>query len=560
MITEEAVWEELNEIRDPAFGEPLSVVEVGLVYGVRVSGRDVHVDILMFNRGRASVASAASPIRQQLLRMEGVEAVTVECLWEPEWTPDRLSQRAREALGFVADDPAEGRMHMYAGGRASADAQPLDERRLPGQRLVLGSARRPVSELPREKFARWWGGWRFYQRFQAEETEGLARTGEPVHLDVSLSAAEVRDLRREIRIVDEATAEEIPCQICAVEEAGSTLNATVVYRAEVDARQTRTYLVLHGNSSPVCWTPLYRTDLVVRGEGYALEIENGSYVARLSPIMGQLRNLEFQGGGRTRLGWEDPSPINIIDAANDPLEKLDIAWHGEDYCIHWNPDFSNQLRYRMTNWPEAPNYQVDRGPVCTQVRRWGYPVCPTHPARAQQVVRLDVTYCFYQGLPYFVMESRVDVEDEADIGVVRNDEWLFRQAFTHAFSMVEGDAIAAGPADQQASFAKNPALLGFYNENNRDAFATLRLAFDAAGFPGAYDPRHTHIGTTRFGNQIWGRGAFHAGGERLAIQSGATVGERNAYLCFRVDDEGGLQQAADWYRLLRHPLRVTAVD
>ena len=44
---------------------------------------------------------------------------------------------------------------------------------------------------------------------------------------------------------------------------------------------------------------------------------------------------------------------------------------------------------------------------------------------------------------------------------------------------------------------------------------------------------------------------------RLAIQPGATIGEYNAYLVYKVGEAGGHGQAADWYALLRHPLRVT---
>ena len=325
--------------------------------------------------------------------------------------------------------------------------------------------------------------------------------------------------------------------------------------AETEARQQKTYLLLHGNPSPACWPPFYPTDLVTRGEGFALEIDNGVYKARLSPVMGHLRNLEFRRWGRTKLGWDDPSPISLIDSENDPLSKLDIAWHGEDDCIHWNPDFRNQLRYRMTNWPQPPNYEVTRGALCTIVKRWGYPVCPTHPARDQTAVRLDVTYEFYAGLPYFVMTSALVVEEEADILVVRNDEWLFRQAFSHSLRMDSGGQILTAPAAEEVSFDRNPALVGFFDDKSNDAFASLRLAYDARGFPGAYDPRLLTLGMTSYGNQIWSRDLFHEP-EEVAIQPGSTATERNAYLCFSTT-EGGLEQSAQRYSQLSDPLSVT---
>ena len=556
MIAEEAVWNHLKELRDPMFGEPLSVVEVGLIHEVNVSGNDVCISIVMFNRGRVYIDAAASPIRQHVLGMEGVGEVSVECLWEEEWTPDLLSQKVRDALGFAADDPVEGRMHVRAREKADAAVPPVDERKLERGRLCLDGPSLDFAALPRYKFQRWWGGWRFFRRFRVEEDGGRARRGEPIHLDALFEADQVRDLAREIRVVDEATAEEIPCQVYGEEEREATKRCSVVFQADVAVGEKKTYLLLYGNSAPACWPPFYTTDLVTRGETYALQIENSLYQVRLSPIMGQLRNLQFKRWGKTDLGWEDPSPINIVDADNDPLSKLDIAWHGEDSCIHWNPDFRNQLRYRMTNWPAAPNYQVVQGAICTAVRRWGYPVCPTHPARAQTAVRLEVTYTFYRELPYFTMESRLYVEEEADILVVRNDEWLFRQAFTHVLWMMDGGQVEMAPAAEGTSFEQNPALVGFFNADNKDVFASLRLAFDARGFPDAYQPRHLSMGTTAYGNQLWSRDVFHAGGEEMAIQPGSTVGEYNAYLCCSAREEGGYHQAAEWYEQLRQPLKV----
>lgn len=557
MVTEETVWGHLQKLQDPMFGEPLSVVDVGLIHEVRVAGSAVYVAILMFNRGRVLIDAAASPIRQHLLQLEGVTEAGVEAVWDPEWTPDRLSPKARQVLGFTADDPPEGRMHVRAEVRAEADAAPVDTRHLDAERLQLGPASQALTDLPRDRLGRWWGGWRYYKRFAVTERAGQSRYREPVHVDVTFAPGQVRDPAAEIRIVDEAAAEEIPCQVLARERDGDAWRCTVVFLADVEAGEQKALLLLHGNPSPACWAPFYPTDLVTRGEGYALEIDNGIYRTRLSPVMGHLRNLEFRRWGRTRLGWEDPSPLSLIDAANDPQSKLDIAWHGEDDCIHWNPDFRNQLRYRMTNWPQAPNYTVDQGALCTVVKRWGYPVCPTHPARAQTAVRLEVTYVFYSGLPYFHMESLLAVEAEADILVVRNDEWLFRQAFSHCLRMDEAGSILTAPAAQNQSFDHNPAAVGFYDETRGDAFVSLRLAFDARGFPGAYRPGLLTLGTTGYGNQIWSRDVFHEARE-LAIQPGAFVSETNAYLCFSAA-EGGLEQAADWYGRLRAPLMATAV-
>ena len=98
MVTGKAVWDELRELKDSMFGTPLSVVDVGLVYEVNVSGDDVHIVVTLFNRGHVQVNSLMSAVRQKILGMEGVGEVKVECAWEPAWTPDRLNDAARQAF------------------------------------------------------------------------------------------------------------------------------------------------------------------------------------------------------------------------------------------------------------------------------------------------------------------------------------------------------------------------------------------------------------------------------------------------------------------------------
>ncbi len=558
MITEDAVWNQLKELKDKMFGTPLSVVDMGLIYDVKVQDRDVHVTVAVYNRGHLMIVSLSSPVRQKILEMDGVGKVTVECVWEPEWTADRLSQRARDVLGFEKDDPVEGRLHVRSKKKADPDAKPRDERRLERDRLVVPKdSWELVETLPKDKFVKWWGGWRFFKRFKVQERESLSRRSEPIHIDCVFDGDQVRDMAKEIRIVEEGSAEEIPCQVYAQKTDDRIKSCSIVFLADIDAGESKTYLVLYGNLSPACWTPLYRTDLIVRGEEYALEIENSYYRARLSPVMGQLRGLEFMRWGETVLIWyQEPTTINITDASNDPNSGLDIAWHGEHNCIHWNPDFSNQLRFRITHWSEPPNYKVVKGPICTIVKRCGYPVSPIYPALPQTAVAIEVIYAFYSGLPYVTMESRLDVEEEVDIAVVRNDEWLFDDAFTHTLSMIEGGEIEVS-TEGQFFEQNNPALVGFFNERGKDAFASLRLSFDSRGFPGAYDPQGTGVYLRSAGEKIWSRAAFQAVDGGLAIQSGAEIGEYNAYLLYNAGEAKGHNQARDWYNLLRRLLNVT---
>jgi metal-sulfur cluster biosynthetic enzyme len=97
-LMKRGVLEALREVIDPEVG--LNVVDLGLVYGVDVSGADVKVSMTM--------TTPACPLGEQIVRdaetrlgaIDGLGAVSVELVWEPAWTPDRMSADAKEALGW----------------------------------------------------------------------------------------------------------------------------------------------------------------------------------------------------------------------------------------------------------------------------------------------------------------------------------------------------------------------------------------------------------------------------------------------------------------------------
>jgi len=79
----------------------MSIVDVGLVYGVTVTADRVHVLLTM--------TSAACPVTDVIVDDIGAEldqaapsdmAVDVELVWEPPWTTERMSARAKAFMGW----------------------------------------------------------------------------------------------------------------------------------------------------------------------------------------------------------------------------------------------------------------------------------------------------------------------------------------------------------------------------------------------------------------------------------------------------------------------------
>jgi metal-sulfur cluster biosynthetic enzyme len=91
--------EALGQVWDPELG--LDIVALGLVYDVRIDGERVEIDMTLTTPGcpvseqlpgeAAAAVEAALPASQ----------VTVNLVWEPPWTPERLTPVAIHRLGFA---------------------------------------------------------------------------------------------------------------------------------------------------------------------------------------------------------------------------------------------------------------------------------------------------------------------------------------------------------------------------------------------------------------------------------------------------------------------------
>ncbi len=92
------VLDALREVIDPEIG--LNVVDLGLVYGIDVEDGRVLVRLTMTTPacplGEEIALDAAGRVRA----LEGVREAAIELVWEPPWTPERMSASAKEQLGW----------------------------------------------------------------------------------------------------------------------------------------------------------------------------------------------------------------------------------------------------------------------------------------------------------------------------------------------------------------------------------------------------------------------------------------------------------------------------
>lgn len=93
---ETVVWRLLDEVLDPEL--PVSLVELGLVYGVRVEGASVRVALTYTATACPCMDFIEADVRDRLLREPWLECVEIEVVWDPPWTRERITERGRDKL------------------------------------------------------------------------------------------------------------------------------------------------------------------------------------------------------------------------------------------------------------------------------------------------------------------------------------------------------------------------------------------------------------------------------------------------------------------------------
>jgi metal-sulfur cluster biosynthetic enzyme len=99
MVSVEDVTDALREVIDPELG--LDFVELGLIYGgERAAEGVVKVTYTLTSPGCPIGPQVAEQIDEFVSELEGVSAVQSEMTFSPPWTPERMSEDAKFALGF----------------------------------------------------------------------------------------------------------------------------------------------------------------------------------------------------------------------------------------------------------------------------------------------------------------------------------------------------------------------------------------------------------------------------------------------------------------------------
>jgi len=98
MITKDQVIEKLKQVLDPELH--ISVWDLGLIYKIEIKDDIVYIDMTLTTPGCPLMTTLPLYVKTEVAKIEGVKDADVKLVWEPRWTPERLTEEAKKKLGI----------------------------------------------------------------------------------------------------------------------------------------------------------------------------------------------------------------------------------------------------------------------------------------------------------------------------------------------------------------------------------------------------------------------------------------------------------------------------
>ncbi|HET7371189.1 MAG TPA: metal-sulfur cluster assembly factor [Gammaproteobacteria bacterium] len=101
-VSVEQVTDALHDVIDPELG--YNIVDLGLVYDVEVVNDALKVTMTMTTPGCPAQDYIMNGVQERALMIPGVEAIDIDLVWEPRWSPqEHMSPAAKAHFGITED-------------------------------------------------------------------------------------------------------------------------------------------------------------------------------------------------------------------------------------------------------------------------------------------------------------------------------------------------------------------------------------------------------------------------------------------------------------------------
>lgn len=107
--------EAIKTVYDPEI--PVNIYELGLIYDVAVGDdAEIHVRMTLTTPNCPVAGILPEQVRVKLATLDGARGATVELVWDPPWTPQRMSEAAKLTLNVPPEDEPASKLRVLGGG------------------------------------------------------------------------------------------------------------------------------------------------------------------------------------------------------------------------------------------------------------------------------------------------------------------------------------------------------------------------------------------------------------------------------------------------------------
>ena len=95
----EKVISEIKKIYDPEI--PVNIYELGLIYKIEIKeAKKVNIDMTLTSPNCPVAESLPKMVKDNILKLEGINDVNLNLVWDPPWTKDKMSEAAKLELNL----------------------------------------------------------------------------------------------------------------------------------------------------------------------------------------------------------------------------------------------------------------------------------------------------------------------------------------------------------------------------------------------------------------------------------------------------------------------------
>ena len=95
----EKIIKEIKKIFDPEI--PVNIYELGLIYKIEVNEeKNVNIDMTLTSPNCPVAESLPKMVKDNIMKINGVESVDLKLVWDPPWTKDKMSEAAKLELNL----------------------------------------------------------------------------------------------------------------------------------------------------------------------------------------------------------------------------------------------------------------------------------------------------------------------------------------------------------------------------------------------------------------------------------------------------------------------------